>query len=144
MQGSKTDTSDLRRLRIELDRLFSHGLQGPWTALYGQSSFRPPTDVYETEETLCIRVEIAGMKTEDFRVAFIEGALVIAGVRRDPTTKQGYHQMEIGWGPFQTEVTINIPVRADAIEATYSDGFLTVELPKARRRHIPVINRDEE
>jgi HSP20 family molecular chaperone IbpA len=145
MQGLKSEAGDVRRARNEIDRLLSQVvLQGPWAALYGQSLYRPPTDVYETDEAVWVRVEIAGMREEDFRVALIEGTLVVAGVRRDTSPKRGYHQMEIGWGPFQTEVQLNLPVREDDIEAQYDNGFLTIQLPKARRRRIPVQNRDEE
>jgi len=145
MQGLKSESGDARRVRSEIDRLFSQVFhQGPWVALYGQSVFRPPTDVYETDDAMWVRVEIAGTREEDFRVALIEGTLVVAGVRRDTSVKRGYHQMEISWGPFQTEVQINMPVREDDIEAQYDNGFLTIQLPKARRRRIPVQNRDEE
>lgn len=145
MQGLKPESGDVRRVRSEIDRLLSQVvLQGPWAALYGQSVFRPPTDVYETDESLWVRVEIAGMREDDFRVALIDGTLVVAGVRRDTTPKRGFHQMEISWGPFQTEIQLNSAVREDAIEAQYESGFLTIELPKARRRRIPVQHRDEE
>lgn len=144
MHGISSEAAN-RRLRTELDRLFNQvSRQGGWPSRYGQSVFHPPTDVYETEDSLWIKVEVAGMNIDDFRIALIEGALIIAGVRRDTTPKRGYHQMEIGWGPFQTEVSINIPIQAEDITAQYADGFLTVEIPKARRRHIPIQDRDEE
>lgn len=145
MQGSRTESAELRRLRTELDRLFNQVTrQGSWPSLYGQSVFHPPTDVYETDDSLWVKVEVAGMNIDHFRIALIDRTLVVAGVRRDTTPKRGYHQMEIGWGPFQTEVAVNLPVQAEDIEAEYADGFLTIRVPKARRRHIPIQERDEE
>lgn len=140
-----SESSGVRRWRNEIDRLFNQvGFGGVWAALYGPNVFRPATDVFDTDEALWVRVEIAGVREEDFRVALVDGTLIIAGVRRDTTPKRGYHQMEISWGPFQTEVQVGFPVREDEIEAHYEDGFLIVRLPKAHRRHIPVQNRDEE
>ncbi|MCW5883252.1 MAG: Hsp20/alpha crystallin family protein, partial [Anaerolineae bacterium] len=94
--------------------------------------------------SLIVRVEIAGMRDEDFRIALVDSALVIAGIRRDTLAKRGLQQMEINWGPFQTEVTIGMPIRDGEIEARYENGFLIVELPKAHPRRIPIQNRDEE
>ena len=145
MHRTRSGSGELRRLQNEIDRLLGQAVfQSPWSALYGQSVFRPPTDVYETDDALIVLVEIAGMREEDFRVALADGALVVAGVRRDTAPKRGYHRMEIAWGPFQTEVAVPIPVREDAIEAEYENGFLTITLPKAGRRRIPVQVPPEE
>jgi HSP20 family protein len=142
---SRSEVGDVRRLRKEIDRLFSQvAAQGPWATLHGYTAFRPPTDVYETDDALCVRVEIAGVREEDFRIALVDGTLLVAGVRRDPAPKRGFHQIEISWGPFETEVQIMLPIQEDGIEAEYENGFLVVTLPKARRRRIPVQNRTEE
>lgn len=136
---------EMRWLRSELDRLLGQANRGtPWAAVYGQTVFHPPTDVYETEDALVVKVEIAGMQEDDFRIALVEQTLIVAGVRRDTAAKRGYHQMEIGWGPFQTEVGVNMTVRDDEIEAHYDHGFLTIQLPKARSRRIPVHEISEE
>ena len=120
------------------------GQGGVWATIAAQPLFHPPTDVYETGDSLIVRVEIAGMRDEDFRIALVDSALVIAGIRRDTLAKRGLQQMEINWGPFQTEVTIGMPIRDGEIEARYENGFLIVELPKAPPRRIPIQNRDEE
>ena len=44
------------------------------------SIWSPPTDVYETEEKYVIKVEIAGMRDEDFEVAFENNILMISGI----------------------------------------------------------------
>lgn len=145
MHRARSGSGELRRLQNEIDRLLGQtGFQSPWSALYGQSVFRPPTDVYETDDALIVQVEIAGMREEDFRVALTDGTLLVAGVRRDTAPKRGYHRMEIAWGPFQTEIAVPLPIREDAIEAQYEDGFLTITLPKAGRRRIPVQVPPEE
>ena len=91
----------------------------------------PPTDVYETEENYVIKVEIAGMRDEDFEVAFENNILIISGYRSDSNERRAYHQMEIRFGRF--ELAVEIPVALDIERATaeYKDGFLAVVLPKA-------------
>ena len=95
------------------------------------SVWSPPTDVYETEGNYAIKVEVAGMRDEDFEVAFENNILMIAGYRSDLNERRAYHQMEIRFGRF--EIAVEIPVTVDMEKATaeYRDGFLTIVLPKS-------------
>ncbi len=92
----------------------------------------PPTDSYETEEAQVVRVEIAGMRDEDFEVVLENNILFISGSRPDLPKRRAYHQMEIRFGKFTTAVGVPEPVNVDEARAEYKDGFLTVTLPKAK------------
>jgi HSP20 family molecular chaperone IbpA len=105
-----------------------------WTLAYQGRVWRPPTDVYETDDAIAVKIEIAGVSEEDFAITFSEGNLVVSGVRADPAAKLGYRQMEISYGEFHAEVFVPLPVDVDCIEATYQNGFLHVTLPKRDRR----------
>ena len=94
--------------------------------------WRPPTDFTETEDTVVVKVEAAGMAEDDFSITYVHNSLFISGVRPEPLEKVRYHQMEITYGEFSTEVNISIPVDREAIDASYSEGFLTVTLPKIK------------
>lgn len=96
------------------------------------SVWSPPTDVYETEANYVIKVEIGGMRDEDFEVAFENNILRISGYRPDLNERRAYHQMEIRFGRF--ELALEIPVTMDIESATaeYKDGFLTIILPKTQ------------
>lgn len=98
----------------------------------------PPTDGYETEEAYVVRVEIAGMREEDFDVAVENHTLHISGTRPDYLERRAYHQMEIRFGKFATAVSLPGPVNVEQSHAEYQDGFLTVILPKARPNQIKV------
>lgn len=109
-----------------------------WRNATRQHIWRPPTDVYETEEAIIVRVEIAGMREADFSVQLIENSLQIRGVRQDVSERRSYHQMEIPFGEFSSEIDLLAPVAADQIEAVYRDGFLRIVLTKARPQQIKV------
>ena len=94
------------------------------------TTWSPPTDVYETEENCVIKVEVAGMRDEDFEVAFESNILVIRGHRPDRREKRAYHQMEIGFGRFELAVEIPVLVDIEKAIAEYKDGFLVILLPK--------------
>ena len=111
-----------------------------WRIAMRPHIWRPPTDVYETEEAIVIRVEIAGMREQDFSVALEDRTLTIRGVRSDPTERRAFYQMEIPFGEFSTEVELPAPIVNEGVEAVYRDGFLHITLPKARPQHIQVEN----
>ncbi len=90
----------------------------------------PPTDVYETDQIYLVRVEIAGMREEDFEVAIENYTLHISGIRSDSSERRAYHQMEIRFGKFATSVGLPNPVNVERSHAEYKDGFLTVTLQK--------------
>ena len=95
------------------------------------SLWRPPTDIYETESSFIIKVEIAGMREDDIEVAVENNLLLISGARSDtPEQRAYYHQMEIQSGKFEIAAEIPMPVNVEQAGALYKDGFLTVTLPK--------------
>lgn len=96
------------------------------------SIWSPPTDAYETEAACVVRVELAGMRDEDFEVAVENNVLRISGSRPDLPERRAYHQMEIRFGKFTTSVVIPAAVDVDHATAEYKDGFLTVTLPKLK------------
>jgi HSP20 family protein len=98
----------------------------------------PPTDVYETESSLIVKVEVAGMREEDIEVVMEEQVLILRGQRSDQNERRAYHQMEIRYGKF--EIAIGLPSGLDLEEATaeYNQGFLTIIFPKMQAKQIEV------
>ena len=111
-----------------------------WRIAMRPNVWRPPTDVFETEDAIVVRVEVAGMREQDFSVALDDRTLTIRGTRNDPTERRAFYQMEIPFGEFSTEVDLSIPILPEGVEALYRDGFLQITLPKARPQHIQVGN----
>ena len=102
------------------------------------SVWSPPTDMYETQANFVVRLEIAGMREEDFEVAVENNVLIISGHRPDLNERRAYHQMEIRFGRFEIAVDIPVPVEIESSVAEYKDGFLLIQLPKASPKHIEV------
>jgi len=103
---------------------FRIGVQSP--------KWRPPTDVYETDEAIIVRVEIGGMKESDFLISLKDRTLIIKGVRTDRDERITFHQMEVRFGEFETNIELHSPVESQKVEAEYKDGFLRLVLPKAK------------
>ncbi len=109
-----------------------------WRSPSRPLAWRPPTDVYETEDALIIRVEVAGMREADFTVSLVDRALTISGIRQDTAERRAFHQMEIPFGEFSTEIDLPYAIIPNEVEAIYRDGFLRITLPIAQPKHIKV------
>ncbi|NLO74808.1 MAG: Hsp20/alpha crystallin family protein [candidate division WS1 bacterium] len=108
---------------------------GPAQPLRGQrAAFEPPTDVYETPEAYVVRMEIAGLRPEGLEVHLTRDGrlLAIAGHRDDPGagSPRKYYTMEIECGEFARSFPLRQPVDAEAVSASYAEGFLEITLPK--------------
>ncbi|MBN2303145.1 MAG: Hsp20/alpha crystallin family protein [Anaerolineae bacterium] len=116
-----------------------------WVIVRHTTVWQPPTDIYERDNRLIVLVEIAGMKDENFNVTLHGHRLTISGVRPHMASAEcAYHQLEISFGEFRTEVDVPWPVTRDDVTALYRDGFLRVELPHAPARQIHIVNVDGE
>ena len=109
-----------------------------WGLKRSTHKWRPPTDVFETDEAFKVRVEVAGMRGADFSVTFDKQVLVIKGMRADEGPQKAYHQMEIAYGEFETSVQVSDPIDVPNIEASYIDGFLRLTLPKAQPKKVSI------
>lgn len=119
----------------------------PFAELYGDFADRlhgdrwqPDADVFETEDQVVVRVELAGVASGDLRVS-VEGSEVrVSGVRapHQGASVQRLHQMEIASGPFERRVQIPVAFDRDRVSAHLANGFLTVSLAKRGPRTVPV------
>jgi HSP20 family protein len=97
------------------------------------SGWTPEADMMETEHDLLIRVNLAGVIKEDIEVAYDENYLRIEGTRSpgvSAETRARYHRLEMGFGPFERVFRIPVPIDPDRIDATFSDGILTIRMAK--------------
>jgi len=109
-----------------------------WQVQVRAGVWSPPTDVYETENNYVVRVEVAGMREEDFEIMVENNFLMISGSRPDIPERRAYQQMEIRFGKFETVVGLPGPLDIDSSLAEYVEGFLTVTLPKAKPNQIEI------
>ena len=105
--------------------------------------FSPPTDVYENESHFVVKLEIAGLETNQVTIEVTNSELVVSGVRRETNVKKvsHYHQVEVHYGAFERLVRLPYPAKLNQAKASYSDGFLIIQIPKttgSKVRNIPI------
>jgi|YNPNPStandDraft_1061719.scaffolds.fasta_scaffold114451_2 HSP20 family protein len=130
------------QMRSEASWIWVEGISGRWRPPARAAHFHPPTDVYETDDSVVVVVEIAGVDEDEFDIYLENRTLTIRGTRRGPLEKLTYQQMEIQYGDFHTQVYLACPVEEDKVEAAYEKGFLRVTLRKAQARLIPVKDKN--
>ena len=90
------------------------------------------TEIWETAQSVVVRMEIPGMNEDDLATGVHANVLRIRGQRRSGATRQGrrYHLMERAYGHFERSIPLPHGVDAERAEVAYRDGVLTVILPK--------------
>jgi HSP20 family protein len=121
-----------------VDTLFVDMSAMDWHITVRSPGWRPPTDVFELEDMIVVRMEIAGMRDDNFSIELNGRYLTIRGVRQDVPERRAYHQMEIRFGEFNIEIELPFHVDPDLVEASYSNGFLRVLLPRSHPRQIQI------
>lgn len=99
--------------------------------MMARPQWRPPVDMYETEEELIVKMEVAGVREEDFEITLYNDTLVIEGVRSWLLSDAArFHAMEVRYGPFRVEIPVLPSIDRERVSARYELGFLYVTLPK--------------
>src|ERR1051326_4284516 len=93
----------------------------------------PTVDVYEDGDSIVIKADLPGMKQEDIDIEMNGDVLTIRGERKfeDEEHRDNYVRIERQYGAFQRTFTIVIPIEAEKVKATYRNGILELNIPKA-------------
>jgi len=93
----------------------------------------PSTDVYVTDNGLVIKIELAGMKSENLEISVEGNRLLIRGSRPDccRASKCSFLLMEINYGPFERCIELPAGYDLSQARAAYLNGFLRIDVPVA-------------
>jgi HSP20 family protein len=93
----------------------------------------PPMNVAQDGDSYYVRAEVPGIKASELSISAVKNRLTIAGKREIPNEHErvSYHRKERPEGSFNRTLTLPTEIDVERIDARYSDGVLTLELPKA-------------
>jgi HSP20 family protein len=96
----------------------------------------PAVDVRETDATLEVLVDVAGIPAEALRVLFRRDVLLVAGEKAPPaaTEEQTYHLVEREFGRFARAVRLEGAFDIEHATASVQHGALIIVLPKRQDR----------
>ena len=91
-------------------------------------------NVFEDDQRVVVRLEVPGMEKENFNIEVMDDMLLVRGQKRfERESSEGrYRLLQCAYGSFRREISLPAPVQAGKTEATYRNGVLRIELPKAK------------
>ena len=142
---------EMMNLRSAMDRLFDDaffGSRSNWMERSGldASVWDLALDVAETNDEYVVKASLPGMNPDDLDVTLNNNVLTIQGEIKEekedkPSDDRRYHLRERRYGSFSRSISLPSTVNADAIQANFEAGVLTLHLPKveeAKPRRIEV------
>jgi HSP20 family protein len=124
-------------------RLFEDAFTRMLSEPQANRPWSPAVDIYETENELVLKADLPDVDQKDIDVRVENQTLTIAGERQfqKQVEGKGYHRIERSYGNFMRSFAVPNSFDTDKIGAGYSNGVLTVTLPKketAKPRQIKV------
>ncbi|MGE5153366.1 MAG: Hsp20/alpha crystallin family protein [Bdellovibrio bacteriovorus] len=94
------------------------------------------SEVFDDEDRVVVRLEAPGMEKGDFDLQIERDRLRVRGEKQVESehTEGRYHVTECAYGRFERIIPLPDEVEADRAKASYRNGVLRVELPKATPR----------
>jgi HSP20 family protein len=121
-------TDEVRRVFLELGRVFGAD------SLAGECA--PAVDVYETDGTVELVVDLPGIDASGVRLLAKGDSILIAGEKsaRRVRGESTFHLVERGYGRFARVVRLGRACDMSKAQARFSDGELQISVPKIADR----------
>jgi HSP20 family protein len=124
---------ELPALREEMEKL--------WGRFFGERSlaepfgkgWAPSLDVSETKDNIVVKAEVPGMDGKDIDISLSGGVLTLKGEKKQEKEEkdENYHFTERSYGAFSRSIRLPQEVQTDKVKASYTNGVVTITLPKS-------------
>ena len=136
--------ADLDRMQREFDRVFGNFFPATGRNDYPDqtASWAPRLDVVETDDAFLFEFDVPGVTKEDITINLHDGVLNVSGERlsRELGENDEVVRVERFTGHFYRSFSIPTAINEKKIEASYSNGVLSIRLPKAEESKPRKIN----
>ena len=92
--------------------------------------WNPAADVYRVSDGWVVKVDLAGVCTDELEIELHDSTLTLRGCRRDTHYREGfvYQQMEITYSRFEKSIEFPGPIEGASVRRDYRDGFLIIDV----------------
>ncbi len=100
----------------------------------------PLIDLYETTDEIVIEVDLPGVEPDDISIKVANEFLMLEGIKREKAEEKrlNYICMERSFESFRRIIRFPHPVNLSEGKASYIDGVLRINFPKAIHRIIKI------
>jgi len=125
---------DMLSMRTAMDRFFDDDFR-PFSLLSSYNGPSLPLDVTTDADSVTIEAALPGIRPDDVDITVENGAVTISGRTADERTAEegSYVLQEIRRGSFSRTVTLPSGLEPDKARATFENGILRLEIPKAEQ-----------
>jgi HSP20 family protein len=137
---------ELSSLQSRMDRLMDDLVETESNVI---PTYRLPIDVAEKGNSYVIKAPTPGFKPEDVEVTVTGDVLSIKATRKEEKTEKesSFLRREMALGNLERQIVLPSDARPDNINAKFSNGVLTVEVPrepKPKPHKIEVRSEDQK
>jgi HSP20 family protein len=120
---------EMDQLQREMNRLFDTSNK---ERVFNSPSY-PAINIWTNEDGQVISAEMPGVHPDDIDIDVTGDALSISGERKpDEIAKEAhYHRRERSYGSFSRTVQLPFMVDTSKVEASFKNGILLINLPRA-------------
>jgi HSP20 family protein len=133
--GRRTPQAALASVN-RLDRVFDDVFSGFPAFASGDRALMAATDISESENAVTLMIELPGVRSEDVNVSLENDTLTVKADKKQDSGDNADHQahrVERSFGTFERRFNVSKSIDVDGIEASQTDGVLTIVLPKSER-----------
>ena len=132
----------LRSLRNEIEDLFE-GFMGSAPTRVEERRWMPALDIKENDAEYLLKAELPGMDASNVEISYQNGVLRLKGEKEEERKEEGeeFRRTERRHGMFTRSIRLPVDIRDEKIDASMSNGVLTIRCPKAeaaKKKHIKV------
>ncbi len=122
---------DWLSMNTMLDKFFNDAYFPSWGGGVGT----PNVDVIENDDSIVVKAELPGFKSEDVDVRIEGNTLLMRGEGTEETEKKEgqYHLRERRQASFSRAIPLPTGVNTDKANAEFENGILTLTLPKREK-----------
>lgn len=94
--------------------------------------WNPAADVYRCQDGWVVKLDLAGICSDELEIEVHGSLLRISGCRKDTVYREGfvYQQMEITYSRFEKTIQFPAPIEGASLKHDYHDGFLIINLQR--------------
>lgn len=135
---------EIETLRRQMDRMFDNTTE---LTRNHQVTWKPAIELQDTDDHVILRAEIPGIEGKNLDVHVTREAVAISGEHRyeKKTEEKGFFRSEFRYGKFGRVIPLPVAVKNDQVKADFTNGILTLTLPKieAAKNRVVKLNLSE-
>lgn len=94
-------------------------------------NWTPAVELFDNGGGYTLKADLPGVAKEDIEINVEDGLLILAGTRKKPELRENtFYRSEVTYGSFRRAFKLATEINADGISAEFSNGVLTINIPK--------------